>query len=394
MKNASRVFLKVLDSVGAGAAPDAKAFGDVGAHTLRSVHGTGKLRIPNLVKMGIGNIEGLGFLGETDTPTALTARMTEASAGKDTTIGHWEIAGRVSHSPLPTFPDGFPDDVVRQLESAFGRGILCNKPYSGTKVLEDFGEEHLRSGKLIVYTSADSVLQIAAHKDIVPLDTLYGYCRAAREIMSGDGLCVGRVIARPFEGTSGAFVRTADRRDFSAEPPKGLLAESLSANGLETVAVGKISDIFAAKGFTRAFHTHSNKEGMEVCEQMARHDFKGLCFVNLVDFDMLWGHRRDAKSYAEGLNAFDAWLGGFTEKLRPDDMLIITADHGCDPCFTATTDHTREYTPCLIYNNFVKGGSLGTRSTFADIAATVADALGVPFECDGESMIKNVEVSI
>ena len=387
MKLAGRVFLVVLDSVGAGAASDAERFGDAGAHTLRSVFQTGRLNIPNLLRMGMGNIDGLDFLGKSEPFDCLVARMSEASAGKDTTIGHWEIAGRVSKTPLPTFPDGFPRDVVDRLEAAFGREIICNKPYSGTKVLEDFGEEHLRSGKLIVYTSADSVLQIAAHTDILPVDELYRYCRIARDIMRGDAIGVGRVIARPFEGKVGDFSRISDRRDFSLEPPRDLLAEKISKAGLETVAVGKISDIFAGVGFTRSIHTHNNSEGMAICDSLVTEDFKGLCFVNLVDFDMLWGHRRDVEGYALGLNQFDSWLGEFRTKLRSDDVLIITADHGCDPSYTKTTDHTREYTPCLIYSQLVSSGSIGTRSTFADIGATVAKLLGVEFECDGVSMI-------
>lgn len=387
MISAKRIFLVVLDSVGAGEAPDAKAFGDIGAHTLRSVFETGALKVPTLIKMGIGNIDGLDFLGQVESPSALVARMCERSAGKDTTIGHWEIAGSISSSPMPTFPEGFPGEVIERLERAFGREIICNAPYSGTKVIADFGEEHLRSGKLIVYTSADSVLQIAAHTDIVPLEELYGYCRMAREIMTGDGLCVGRVIARPFKGEVGAFVRTADRRDFSAEPPKGLMPEAIASAGLDSIAVGKISDIFAGRGFTESYPTHSNREGMETLERLARRDFNGLCFANLVDFDMLWGHRRDADAYANGLCEFDRWLGGFIPEMKADDVLIITADHGCDPAFTATTDHTREYTPCLIYSELISGGSIGTRSTFADIGATVTALLGVPFDKDGERMI-------
>ena len=387
MIRAKRVFLVVLDSVGAGEAPDANAFGDLGAHTLKSVFETGVLSIPTLIKMGIGNIDGLELLGKTESPSALVARMTEGSAGKDTTIGHWEIAGSISVSPMPTFPNGFPKEVIERLESAFGREIICNAPYSGTKVIEDFGEEHLRSGRLIVYTSADSVLQIAAHTDIVPLEELYGYCRKAREIMTGEGLCVGRVIARPFTGEAGAFTRTADRRDFSAEPPMGLMPETVAAAGFDSIAVGKISDIFAGRGFTESYPTHSNREGMERLEGLVEREWRGLCFANLVDFDMLWGHRRDAVAYAKGLCEFDLWLGDFIPKMKAEDVLIITADHGCDPAFMATTDHTREYTPCLIYAEALRGGNMGTRSTFADIGATVTALLGVPFDGDGECMI-------
>ena len=345
---ARRVFLIVLDSLGAGEAPDAKSFGDVGAHTLRSLYETGILDIPNLVRLGIGNIDGLDFLGKADAPLASVARLEETSAGKDTTTGHWEICGHVSNTPLPTFPCGFPEEITERLTKAWGRGILCNRTYSGTAVINDFGEEHIKSGKLIVYTSADSVLQIAAHTDVVPLDTLYGYCRQAREIMQGEKYGVGRIIARPFTGSIGSFERTADRRDFSISPPDGLLAERLMQKGFETVAVGKISDIFAGKGFTEERYTHSNEEGMATCSQYQTCDFRGLCFVNLVDFDMLWGHRRDAEGYAEGLNAFDRWLGDFLAGMRDGDMLIITADHGCDPSFEKSTDHTREYVPCIV----------------------------------------------
>ena len=382
-----RVFLIVLDSVGIGEAADAKAFGDCGAHTLRSVFETGKLHIPNLLRLGIGNIEGLDFLEKNENPTASYARLCEASAGKDTTIGHWEIAGHISDSPLPTFPDGFPPEVTDELCRIFGKEILCNKPYSGTDVLRDYGEEHVRSGKPIVYTSADSVLQIAAHTSVIPLSELYGYCHKVRDFMRGAERGVGRVIARPFEGEAGSFRRTADRRDFSITPPDGLIADALLENGYDTIAVGKISDIFAGRGFNKSIYTHSNTEGMSVTSQLARHSFRGLCFVNLVDFDMMYGHRRDAEGYASALCEFDTWLGGFVDRLLPDDMLIITADHGCDPRFMRSTDHTREDVPCLIYSPDITPRDIGVRHTFSDVAATVADFLGVPFKCKGASMI-------
>jgi phosphopentomutase len=377
MKDSKRVFLIVLDSVGAGAAPDAESFGDAGVNTLRSVYETGILNIPNLKKLGIGNIDGLSFLGKSDAPIASVARLRELSGGKDTTIGHWEIAGHVSEKPMPTFPDGFPSEIIDKLSEAFGRGILCNKPYSGTAVINDFGEEHLKTGDLIVYTSADSVLQIAAHKDIVSLDELYGYCRKAREIMQGEAYGVGRIIARPFVGEAGDFRRSADRRDFSLEPPADLLPEKLVKSGYDCISVGKISDIFAGRKFTEEHYTHSNEEGMAVCSEMAKKGFYGLCFVNLVDFDMLWGHRRDAVAYANGLNAFDSWLGGFADSLGEDDMLIITADHGCDPSFKKTTDHTREYTPLLVYKKGEKHVNMGTLDGFSTISDIVLDTLGV-----------------
>ena len=385
MKEARRVFLIVLDSLGAGAAPDAARFGDEGAFTLRSIWQTGALVIPNLIRMGIGTIPGLSFLGETSAPCACVARLTEASMGKDTTIGHWELAGYRSAEPLPTFPEGFPQAFLTRFSERVGRGVLCNRPYSGTDVIRDFGAEHLRTGSLIVYTSADSVLQIAAHTDIVPLEELYSICETARGMLVGE-LGVGRVIARPFTGEVGRFVRTSDRRDYSLEPPALMLPDAIRRAGLDSIAVGKIVDIFAGRGFTRALRTHSNQEGMALTEQLAGEDFSGLCFVNLVDFDMLWGHRRDAVGYAEGLNAFDRWLGTFLPQLREDDVLMITADHGCDPGFSATTDHTREYVPFLMYGARVTPGSLGTRASFADVAATVCDLLDVPFACDGVSM--------
>ncbi len=387
MGNTERVFLLVLDSVGAGEAPDAKAFGDVGAHTLKSAYQTKRLNIPNLLSLGLGNIEGLDFLGEIQTPSARIARMTEASSGKDTTIGHWEISGHISKKALPTFPDGFPCNIIKKLQEAFGREVLCNKPFSGTQVLDAYGDEHVSSGKPIVYTSADSVLQIAAHTAVVPLEMLYDWCKKAREIMQGEDFGVGRIIARPFEGTSGEYKRTPDRRDYSIEPPTGLITDTLIKNGMDCIAVGKIEDIFSGKGITKSFHTHSNFEGMSVCSQLVKTHFHGLCFVNLVDFDMLWGHRRDALAYAEGLNEFDAWLGGFIDKMGVGDLLIITADHGCDPSFFKTTDHTREYTPCIMYGHSVSPENLGTRNTFADIAATIANVLGIEFKCDGTSMI-------
>lgn len=387
MDKIKRLFLIVLDSVGAGEAPDAAAFGDVGAATVRSLYNTGRLNIPTLVSMGMGNIDGLDFLGRTDTPTASVARLCERSGGKDTTIGHWEIAGYVSEKPLPTFPEGFPEEIIEKLRAATGREILCNKPYSGTKVLEDFGEEHLRTGALIVYTSADSVLQIAAHKSIVPLEELYEYCRLAREIMRGEEYGVGRIIARPFDTVDGVFKRTAERHDYSLEPPARLLPEIVKDRGMDSIAVGKISDIFAGVGFTESTYTHSNAEGMAVTSEMLAKDFCGLCFVNLVDFDMLWGHRRDALAYTEGLNAFDAWLGEFIKGLGRDDMLMITADHGCDPSFTKTTDHTREYTPLVIYRRGDEPKNFGTVSGFNAIAATAAHALGVEFDCGGELLI-------
>ena len=384
---AKRVFLIVLDSVGAGEMPDAASFGDFGVNTLRSIHSSGKLDVPNLLAMGLGNIDGLSFLGTTDSPSAAVARMSEMSMGKDTTVGHWEIAGYVSSSPLPTFPCGFPEDILVKIRAISGREILCNSTYSGTAVIADYGREAKEKGALIVYTSADSVLQIAAHIDVVPLDELYRICEVLRAELTGEKDGVGRIIARPFvDGEDGGFKRTADRRDYSLAPPAILLPEAVKAAGKDSISVGKISDIFAGVGFTEAIRTHGNGEGMAVTGEYIRKDFEGLCFVNLVDFDMTWGHRRDAVGYAEGLSAFDAWLGEVLPLLRDDDVLMITADHGCDPCYLATTDHTREYTPLLIYGKSVKPVNFGTRECFADISATVAEFLDVKFEGAGKAI--------
>lgn len=370
-----RVFLIVLDSLGAGEAPDASEFGDAGAHTLRSISRSEKFHIPNLLRLGIGNIEGLNFLGRSDAPLAAYGRMREQSRGKDTTIGHWEIAGAVSPRPLPTYPNGFPREVIEEFSARCGRGVLCNLPYSGTDVIRDYGEEHLRTGKLIVYTSADSVFQIAAHESLVPPEELYSICRMAREILSGEH-AVGRVIARPFVGDPVlGFTRTANRRDFSLEPPEKVLPDRIREAGSDVISVGKIIDIFAGRGFTEAIRTHGNTEGMAVTKELAGRDFHGLCFVNLVDFDMLYGHRNDVDGYAAALTEFDGWLTGFLPLLGEEDALIITADHGCDPG-DISTDHTREYVPLLVYGKRIAPVALGTRTCFADVAATVCEWLG------------------
>ena len=382
MKRARRVFLIVLDSVGAGESPDAARFGDVGAFTLKSCARTGELKIPNLLRLGLGNVEGLSFLGSCENPAAAYGKMREASEGKDTTIGHWELAGHISERPLPTFPNGFPEDFLDAFSKKVGRGWLCNRPYSGTEVIREFGEEHIRAGDLIVYTSADSVFQIAAHTEVVPLEELYSICETAREMLTGD-LGVGRVIARPFEGEAPSFRRTADRRDYSLEPPARMLADGVFESGLDSISVGKIVDIFAERGFTRSIRTHSNREGMEAISSLAEENFSGLCFANLVDFDSLWGHRRDALAYARGLSEFDRWLGSFLPLLREEDVLIVTADHGCDPNFRASTDHTREYVPLLVKAKGAEGLNLGIRDTFSDVAATVAKLLNIDFSCDG-----------
>lgn len=380
-----RVFLIVLDSVGAGELPDAAKFGDEGTNTLLALSRSRKLSIPNLVSLGIGNIDGLSALGMTVGPRGAYGKAAEKSAGKDTTIGHWEISGLETKSPLPTFPMGFPDELISEFSRLTGRGVLCNKPYSGTAVIAEYGEEHLKTGSLIVYTSADSVFQIAAHESIVPPDKLYEYCRIARELLKGK-YGVGRVIARPFIGEAPDFKRTGNRRDFSLEPHGETLLDAVSASGKDVIAVGKITDIFAGRGITRSVLTHSNREGMEATDKIAEESFNGLCFVNLVDFDMLFGHRRDVDGYAGALSEFDKWLGGFLPKLGEDDTLIITADHGCDPSFLKTTDHTREYIPILVYGKKIKPRPIGVRKTYSDIAATVAEMLSVDYDCGADSL--------
>lgn len=380
-----RVFLCVLDSVGIGNAPDAHFFGDKGADTLRSISSSPEFHIPNLLKMGLGCIDGVDYLEKAEKPSATVGRLTEKSKGKDTTIGHWEIAGIISENPLPTYPDGFPEDVIKEFEEKAGVGTLCNKPYSGTEVIKDYGEEHLKTGKLIVYTSADSVFQIAAHESIVPPEKLYEYCQIARKILS-----VGRVIARPFEGEVGNFRRTSNRHDFSIEPPQKTILDTLSEKGFDTIAVGKITDIFAEKGIFESIFTHSNSEGMEKMLALAEREFGGLCFVNLVDFDMIYGHRRDTDGYAKALSEFDAFLPEFTNKMKEDDLLIITADHGCDPAFKGT-DHTRECVPLIVFSKKTKCVNLGTRNTFADISATISDLFDADFVTDGKSFLNEID---
>ena len=367
-----RVFLIVLDSVGIGHAPDAALFGDAGAHTLRSVSRSDKLHIPTLLSMGLGNVEGSPF-APVPNPTAVVARLQEHSLGKDTTTGHWELAGHVSERPFPTYPHGFPTALLAEFSRQTGHGVLCNQPYSGTQVIADYGDEHRRTGNLIVYTSADSVFQVAAHEDVVPPAQLYDHCRIARQLLTGEH-AVGRVIARPFVGEN-PYTRTERRRDFSLEPPAGLLPERLQTAGLDCIGVGKISDIFAGKGITESFHTHGNAEGMAQTAALADREFHGLCFVNLVDFDMVYGHRNDVDGYATALSVFDEWLGSFLPLLRPDDALLITADHGCDPAF-AGTDHTREMVPFLLYGDGIEPENRGTLP-FGAVADIVTTLLGV-----------------
>jgi phosphopentomutase len=384
--------LIVLDSCGAGAMPDSEKFGDIGVHTLRSCATSDKLHIPNLVKLGIGNIDGQEFLGKVENPTGAVARLAERSMGKDTTIGHWEIAGLISPRPLPTYPEGFPPEVLEEFTRRTGYGVLCNRPYSGTDVIRDYGEEHLATGKLIIYTSADSVFQIAAHEDVLPVTELYRVCEIAREMLTnewGGRHAVGRVIARPFAGGH-PFTRTPRRHDYSITPPAPTMLDAIRDAGMDTVAVGKIGDIFVGQGITKAIRTADNREGMAVTKAIADTDFWGLCFTNLVDFDMHYGHRNDVGGYAAALSEFDAWLGEFLPTLREDDLLLITADHGCDPS-TPSTDHSREYTPLLMYGASIRPRDLGTRKSFADICATVLDFLGVEATgLAGESMMGEI----
>ena len=385
-----RVFLIVLDSFGIGAMPDSEKFGDVGVNTLRSCASTGKLHIPNMIAAGLGNVDGVECLPKTEAPTGAYARLTEASMGKDTTIGHWEIAGIISPDPLPTYPQGFPQEVLEEFERLTGRGCLCNLPYSGTDVIRDYGAQQLETGKWIVYTSADSVFQVAANENWIPLEELYDACHKARKLLQGKH-GVGRLIARPFVGTpEEGFTRTANRHDYSLEPPARTMLDAVKDAGLSSIGVGKINDIFAGIGTTEFVYNKSNADGMAHTDHYAAQDFTGLCFVNLVDFDMVYGHRRNPEGYAEALSAFDAWLGDFLPKLGQEDVVLITADHGCDPCYRATTDHTREYVPLLVLGKQVKPGSLGTRSTFADIAATVTELLGVSYETPGRSFAKEI----
>lgn len=382
-----RVFLIVLDSFGVGELPDAAKFGDTGANTLRSVAKSQYFNIPNLIKSGLGNIDGVDCIEKSGAPCAAFGKCAELSAGKDTTVGHWEIAGVVSEKRFPTFPNGFPEELICEFSKETGRGVLCNKPYSGTEVIKDYGEEHIKTGKLIVYTSQDSVFQIAAHEDVVPPNELYRYCKIARKLLTGP-LGVGRVIARPFEGEY-PFKRTANRHDFSIEPTGKTVLDAICENSLSSISVGKIYDIFAKRGITEYYLSHSNTEGMELTLQILDKDFCGLCFTNLVDFDMVYGHRNDADGYAKALSEFDGWLPSFIGKMRDDDILIVTADHGCDPG-DISTDHTREYIPLLIYGKSVLPVNLGVRGTYSDIAATVADYLKINYTCSGKSFLDKI----
>ncbi|BBF45026.1 phosphopentomutase [Lachnospiraceae bacterium KM106-2] len=381
-----RVFLVVLDSFGIGAMHDAEKFGDIGCNTLASITKSKKYDTPLMKKMGLFNIDGVSCLESENSTIGAYGRMEETSMGKDTTIGHWEIAGIISENPLPTYPQGFPNVVLDEFKKRTGKEIICNQPYSGTEVLLDYGREHMETGALIVYTSADSVFQIAAHEDLVPVETLYEYCKIAREILQGEH-GVGRVIARPFIGTYPEYQRTPKRHDYSLIPPKTTMLDCLMDKQYETIGIGKIYDIFAGKGMSDTTSIVNNVDGMEKAIAMLERDFKGLCFVNLVDFDMSYGHRRDVDGYANAATVFDKQLSEFIDKMNEDDVLMITADHGCDPSFKGT-DHTREYTPLLVYGKEIKENiSIGTRKSFSDIAATILEIFQVEGNISGTSFL-------
>ncbi len=387
---AKRVFLIVLDSCGCGEMPDSADFGDAGSNTLRACTASSRLDIPTLSKMGIFNIDSVDCGTPVPAPTAAYGRMAEKSRGKDTTIGHWELAGLISPHPLPTFPDGFPADFIQAFEEKTGRKVLCNKPYSGTEVIRDYGREQKETGGLICYTSADSVFQIAANEAEIPPEELYRICETAREMLTGPELGVGRVIARPYTGEYPNYVRTSNRHDFSLLPPAPTLLDELKQAGLATIGVGKIYDIFAGQGITEMVRNKSNADGMEHTLHYAAQDFEGLCFVNLVDFDMLYGHRNDVDGYAAALTEFDGQLRKLLPMLKEDDLLFITADHGCDPS-TPSTDHSREHVPLLAYGAKIKAGyNLGTRSTYADLASTVAEYFGVKANIAGTSFLREI----
>lgn len=381
-----RVFLIVLDSFGIGYEPDSADYGDVGSNTLATIRKHENFSTPNLEKMGLFHIDGVAPMEKQgDKFTASIARLQEVSKGKDTITGHWEIAGIESKTAMPTYPNGFPQEFLDEFSKKIGRGLLCNLPYSGTQVLTDYGQQHLDTGDIILYTSADSVCQLAAHEDLVPVSELYRYCEIAREMLS-----VGRIIARPFVGTAPNFTRTANRHDFALVPPSETILDVLQKNGLDTICVGKINDIFAGRGVSRTTHTVSNADGMAQTLEIAKEDFHGLCFVNLVDFDMKFGHRNDVAGYAAAATEFDNWLNNFLPQMRDDDLLLVTADHGCDPGFPGT-DHTREYIPMLAYSPSLHGGkNLGTRPGFYEIGKTVLDIFGCENTLPGTSFLNEL----
>lgn len=385
LENIKRVFLIVLDSLGAGFLPDAESYGDAGSNTLLSVSRAKNFHCPTLVSAGLFNLPGLEEAGGTPSPFAAHGRAGEESVGKDSIVGHWEIAGLVTKTPFPLYPDGFPKEDITAFESSIGHKTLCNKPYSGTQVIKDYGGEHLRTKSPIVYTSADSVFQIACHEEIFPVEQQYENCLKAREILSGVH-AVARVIARPFSGEPGFFYRTENRRDFSLPPTGETILDKLYSAGKDVIGIGKVVSIFSGRGFTREIHTANNTEGIEKILDCQKSSFNGLCFANLVDFDMIYGHRNDIEGYAAALGEFDRALGDILKNQAPGDVYIITADHGCDPA-TPSTDHSREYVPILCFGAGVRPSNIGTRKTFADIGATVCELLGAPPPEHGESFL-------
>lgn len=383
-----RIFWIVLDSAGIGDAPDAVLFGDEGSNTLKRCYDSGKLKVPNMQKLGLFNIDGITYGEPVQNPSGGYARLTEQSMGKDTTTGHWEMAGMISKQPFPTYPEGFPEEIIEEFEEKTERKVLCNFPYSGTEVLQVYGKEHMETGNLIVYTSADSVFQIAAHEDVIPVETLYEYCKIARQMLQGRH-AVARVIARPFIGTYPDYIRTERRHDFSLEPKEETILDAAKRAGKDVIGVGKISDIFAGKGIIRTIPNHGNRKNMEKVFEIAKEKFDGICYINLVDFDMLYGHRRDIDGYTKALNEFDEQLGTLLDIMNSDDSLFITADHGCDPGYKGT-DHTRECVPLLYYGPEKSlNNNLGVRNSYADIAATIAELLQIKYDGFGKSMIQN-----
>jgi phosphopentomutase len=387
-----RVILVVLDSVGIGEMPDAKNYNDVGSNTLGNIStAVGGLRLPNMEKLGLGNIDGIKGVVKSENPNAAFGKCSELSIGKDTVTGHWEIAGVVLDKPLNTYPNGFPKPLITEFENKIKRKIICNIVASGTEIIKNLGDEHVKTGCPIVYTSADSVFQIAAHEDIIPIEELYKMCRIAREMFVGD-IAVGRIIARPFTGESGNFSRTSNRKDFALDPFNKTMLEYIKEAGSNVMAVGKIEDIYNGKGITDAVHIKNNMDGVDKTLNYMKSEKSGLIFTNLVDFDMHYGHRNDFQGYAKALIDFDNRLPEILALIKEDDILILTADHGCDPT-TPSTDHSREYIPLIVYGHKVKAGAnLGTRNSFADIGKTILDLLKVPNALVGESFAKEIEV--
>lgn len=386
----NRVILIVLDSVGVGALPDARNYGDEGSNTIGNISkSVGGLKLPNMEKIGLGNIEGIVGISRCESPSGCFGKSLEKSQGKDTTTGHWEIAGIILDRAFPTYPNGFPREVIDEFEKQIGTKTLANKPASGTAIIEELGAEHIKTGYPIVYTSADSVFQIAAHEDVIPLERLYEMCQIARDILAGEH-GVGRVIARPFTGSDGNFKRTSNRRDFSLQPTRKTILNHIADSGMDVYAVGKIEDIYAGSGITKAVHTKSNMDGVDRTLDYIKEEGRGLIFTNLVDFDMLYGHRNNIEGYANALIEFDNRLPEIVDSLRDSDVLIITADHGCDPT-TPSTDHSREYIPILVYGKEVKPGvNLGIRSTYSDIGKTIGELLNVETDNEGNSFAKDI----